>query len=96
MANTDTVTAILQGAGFEDISFERSDIPYTIGRNLDEAVAFNLALGPAAEALRFAGASGEALRPELETLLRDALADLVTPEGVVAGSSTWVVTARAG
>jgi SAM-dependent methyltransferase len=95
MANADTVSQILLGAGFEDIAFRRVDLPIRIGRNLDEAIELNLALGPAAEAIRLAGADGQALRPSLEALLRDALAELETPDGVVAASSTWTVTASA-
>jgi hypothetical protein len=55
----------------------------------------NLALGPAAEAVRLAGEEGDRMRPVLEPLLRDALADFVTDEGVVAQASTWIVTAVA-
>lgn len=35
------------------------------------------------------------IRPELEALLREALAEFESGDGVVAGSSTWIVTARA-
>jgi len=95
MANADTVSHILLLAGFEEIGFERCDHPYRIGSDLDEAVEFNMALGPAGEAIRLAGAAADELRPRLAELLRGALADLATPDGVIAGSSTWVVSARA-
>ena len=94
MADTDTVGRILELAGFVDVSFERCDHPYRIGADLDEAVEFNMALGPAGEAIRLAGAAADALRPRLAELLRGALADLETPDGVIAASSTWVVSAR--
>jgi SAM-dependent methyltransferase len=95
MANADEVSQILLGAGFEDIALRRVDRPILIGRDLDEAVDFNLALGPAAEAIRLAGADGQSLRPSLEALLREALAELKTTDGIVAASSTWTVTASA-
>jgi hypothetical protein len=95
MANADTTSQILIGAGFTDITFHRCDLPYVIGRDLEEAVEFNLALGPAAEAIRFAPARAEQLREQLVSELGAALEEFVTPDGVVAGSSTWVVTARA-
>jgi len=82
-------------AGFTEIALRRCDLPYRIGGTLDEAVAYNLALGPAAEAVRMAGREADAVRPRLETLLREALAPLETADGVVAASSTWIVTARA-
>ncbi len=95
MAGADTVSTQLQLAGFRDISFTRNDMPIKIGNDLDEAVEFNLALGPAAEAVRLAGDDGAALRPKLAALLRGALAVFETPEGVFADSSAWIITARA-
>jgi SAM-dependent methyltransferase len=94
MADADTTSQILLGAGFADIALHRCDLPLRIGDDLDEAVAFNLALGPAAEAVRLAGDDADRIRPRLAALLRDALADFVGDDGaVVAASSTWVVTA---
>jgi SAM-dependent methyltransferase len=96
MANADTVSQILVSAGFDEIGFKRRDLPIKIGSTLDEAIEVNLALGPAAEVVRLAGAEGDAMRPQLEGLLHEALADLETPSGDVVGdSSVWIVTARA-
>ena len=96
MANADTVSQILVSAGFDEIGFERRDLPIKIGSTLHEAIEVNLALGPAAEVVRLAGAEGDAMRPQLEGLLHEALADLETPSGDVVGdSSVWIVTARA-
>ena len=95
MANADTLSTQLQLAGFDEISFLRSELPMKLGSDLDEAIEFNLALGPAAEAVRLAGDDGEKMRPMLAALLREVLAQFETPEGVYAGSSVWVVTARA-
>ena len=95
MADADTTSQILLGAGFEDISFHRFDHDFLIGRDLAEGIDFNLALGPAAEAVRLAGAEGEEIRPQLAALLREALAEFETGAGLVAGSSTWIITASA-
>ena len=54
----------------------------------------NLALGPAAEVVRLAGDAAAEIRPRLEQLLHDVLAPFVTPDGVLAQASTWIVTAR--
>lgn len=94
MANADTVAEQLVGAGFMDIEFERCDIPYRIGADVEEAVSYNMAIGPAGEAIRLAGAQAEALRPQIEAALRDALSPYKTDGGVVLGASTWIVTAR--
>ena len=95
MAGADTTSDILLHAGFHDVTFERSDAPILIGRDVDDAIEFALALGPAGEIMRLAGADGEKLRPRVVTALRDALASYTTPDGVRAGSSSWIVTARA-
>jgi ubiquinone/menaquinone biosynthesis C-methylase UbiE len=93
-ANADTLTQQLKSAGFAEIELRRCDLPIRIGRTIDEAVAFNLALGPAAEAVRLAGDEAEQIRPQIEEQLREALAQFETPAGLVAGSSTWIVSAR--
>ena len=96
MANADTVTGVLRAAGYEDIRLARQDLPYKIGNDLEQAVAFNMALGPAAEVLRMWGDRVEEIRPRIAADLRSALADFVVDGGaVVAPSSTWIVTARA-
>lgn len=95
MADADTTSQILLGAGFDQLAFHRCDLPFTIGHTLDEAIDVNLALGPAAEVVRLAGTEGDAARPHLAELLREALAEFETPNGVIANSSVWIVTARA-
>lgn len=94
MANADTLSQMLLSAGFDEIALTRCDLPIRIGRHIDEAVEFNLALGPAAEVVRLAGNEAAKVRPQLEQLLREALAQFETPDGLVAGSSTWIVWAR--
>lgn len=95
MANADTVSDVLIGAGFERISLERCDIPYRIGRDLEEAVEYNMALGPAGEAIRLAGREANAIRPRIVAALREALTEFQTEDGMIAGASTWIVTAEA-
>lgn len=96
MANADTVTDMLKYGGYEDISVARCDLPYKIGGDLDQAVAFNMAIGPAAEVLRLWGDRVADIRPTIESELHEALTDFVTEDGTVVGpSSTWIVSARA-
>jgi len=96
MANADTVTDVLKHAGYEHISLARQDLPYKIGTDLEQAVTFNMALGPAAEVLRMWGERVDDIRPQIADDLREALADFVVDGGaVVAPASTWAVTARA-
>jgi SAM-dependent methyltransferase len=96
MADADTTTGQLKSAGFRNITLRRHDAMLLFGGSLDQAVEMNLALGPAAEALRLAGESGKEMRPRLEDLLRGALAQFVGDDGTVtAQASTWIVTAQA-
>ncbi|HEX8753080.1 MAG TPA: methyltransferase domain-containing protein [Solirubrobacterales bacterium] len=94
MADADTVGAQLVLAGFEDVSFHRCDLPIKIGDDLDHAVEFNMALGPAAEVLRLWGDRVDELRPRLAAEIRAAIADFDGPDGVLAPASTWIVGAR--
>jgi SAM-dependent methyltransferase len=94
MANPEVVTAQLKTAGFVDVKFERLDGPVRVGRTVDEAVAFQLAIGPAGEIVREAGALAEARRPEIERALKDAFARHLHDGAVVMQSSSWTITAR--
>src|SRR3954451_5183579 len=55
MSGADTTSGILVGAGFDDVSLTRVDIPILIGRDPDEAVDMVMALGPAGELVRLWG-----------------------------------------
>jgi len=94
MANADTVTDVLVHAGFGDIRLSRQDLPYRIGNDLDQAVAFNMDLGPAAELLRMWGHRIDEIRPKIKADLKAALSDFVQADGsVVAPASTWAISA---
>lgn len=95
MADADTVSEQLKIAGFEQVSFQRCDLPLKIGNDLDHAVEFNMALGPAGEVLRLWEDRIDEIRPKIAADLREALADLDGPDGVYAPASTWIVSARA-
>jgi ubiquinone/menaquinone biosynthesis C-methylase UbiE len=95
LAGADMVSDMLRASGYDRITFERFDAPICIGRDLDEAIQFAMALGPAGEIMRLAGAEGERLKPEVMSALRGVLGRYVRDDGAVWGpSSTWFVTAR--
>ena len=95
MADADTLSEQLQIAGFEGISLRRCDLPLKIGNDLDHAVEFNMALGPAGEVLRLWGDRVDEIRPAIAAEIRAALADFNGPDGVLGPASTWIVSARA-
>jgi ubiquinone/menaquinone biosynthesis C-methylase UbiE len=95
MSGPDLVSAMMTAAGFARITFERFDADICIGENLDDAVEFAMALGPAGEIIRLAGAEGERLKPRVAEALRETLAPYQREGGKIWGpSSTWFVTAR--
>ena len=95
MADADTTSAVLQSAGFEDVTFTRVDLDIKIGGDLDAAVELVTGLGPAGELIRLAEEEGDRRRPEIEAALRDSLAEYARDDGVHAPASTWVIGARA-
>jgi SAM-dependent methyltransferase len=95
MANADTVSEQLTIAGFGQISLQRCDLPIKIGADLDHAVEFNMALGPAGEVLRLWGDRVEEIRPKIARELREALAEFEGTDGVIAPASTWIIGATA-
>ena len=94
MADQQTVTRQLEIAGYDDIGFERIDAPLVVGDTLEDAVGFQLALGPAGEVYREAGDEAERRHDEIVEALSDELARHVTDEGVVLHSSSWKISAR--
>jgi ubiquinone/menaquinone biosynthesis C-methylase UbiE len=95
MANPDVVRAQLTAAGFVDATFERVDGLVMVGRDVDQAVEFQLALGPAGEIVREAGELATTRHGEIVAALRDALSQYVASDG--SGrmqSSSWTITAR--
>jgi len=94
MAGADMVSSMLASAGYSGITFERYDTDICIGRDLQDAIEFAMALGPAGEIIRLAGAEGERLMPTVAAALRQTLAPYVRDDGVWAPSSTWFITSR--
>jgi SAM-dependent methyltransferase len=95
MADADVVSEQLAIAGFEAIELRRSDLPMRMGADLDGAVDFVMAIGPAGEVLRLWGDRAEEIRPRIATEIRDVLEQFATDDGVLAPSSTWIVSATA-
>jgi SAM-dependent methyltransferase len=94
MANPEVVTKQLEIAGYTGIEFERIDARVSVGKDLDDAIAFQFALGPAGEIYREAGAAAERRHEEIAAAFKAELAPYVTPNGIMMDSSSWKVTAR--
>lgn len=94
MADQEMVTKQLEIAGYDSIEFERIDAPLQVGRNADDAVDFQIALGPAGEVYREAGEEAERRHDEIVAALKKELSRYETEEGVVMDSSSWKISAR--
>ncbi len=94
MADTGVVTKQLEIAGYKDIQFEQVDAELFVGNDVDDAVAFQLALGPAGEVYREAGELAEQRHGEIAAALKVELAKYQRPNGIVMDSSSWKVSAR--
>jgi SAM-dependent methyltransferase len=93
MAGADTTSGILVGAGFEDVTLTRCDIPILIGRDVDEAIDLVTALGPAGEMIRLWGDRQAHRHDEVRAALAEGLAQYRTDDGVEGMASTWIVSA---
>jgi ubiquinone/menaquinone biosynthesis C-methylase UbiE len=94
MAGPDMVSDMLRIAGYDRIAFERYDADICIGRTLEDAVEFAMALGPAGEIIRLAGDEGSKRKPQVVAALRETLGAHQRKDGIWAGSSAWFVNAR--
>jgi len=94
MSDEATVRAMMTAAGYQDIEFRRVDAPVLIGADVADAVAFQLAIGPAGEVFREAGEKAERMRAQIEAALAEAIdRQKIMAEGIVMDSSSWVISA---
>ena len=90
-ADPDWVREILQDAGFTGIEIESITPELNVGQSLDEAMNFQLRVGPMARAL---ADLDEGPRQQASQAVRDALSAYATADGVKLGSAGWLVSAR--
>ena len=94
MADTGVVTKQLEIAGYKDMDFEQVDAQVFVGKDLDDAAGFQLAIGPAGEVYREAGKLAEQHHDEIANALKLELAKYQRSNGIMMDSSSWKVTAR--
>ena len=85
---------MMKSAGYEDIEFRRVDAEVLIGNSVEDAVEFQLALGPAGEVYREAGEEAQKNDEAIRTALAKAIdAQKSSTQGIVMDSSSWVISA---
>ena len=95
MASETVTRAQMEAAGFIDIEFKRIDTKVLVGRDVEDAIGFQLAIGPAGETFREAGEYGQSKRTEIVAALADLFSSAeTTPEGLWMDSSSWLITAQ--
>jgi ubiquinone/menaquinone biosynthesis C-methylase UbiE len=94
MSDEATVKSMMASAGYGNIEFRLIDAPVSIGKDIADAIAFQLSIGPAGEVFREAGAEAETKRSQIEAALAEAIARQKTAaDGIVMDSSSWLITA---
>jgi len=94
MSNETMVRSMMQAAGYTDIAFRRVDAQVVVGNDTRDAIAFQLAIGPAGEVFREAGDEAEEKRDRIEAALANAInCQKNSAEGIVMDSSSWVISA---
>lgn len=94
MSDETVVRAMMKSAGYEQVELRRVDAPVLVGKDVKDAIAFQLAIGPAGEVFREAGPEAERKRPEIEAALEEAInRQKIAAEGIVMDSSSWVISA---
>ena len=95
MASEETDRAMLEAAGFPDVElFKRIDADVCIGRDIDEAIDYQLLVGPSGEIIREASDLGQQKLPDVRRDLHELMEPYLRDDGVWMPSSTWAIMAR--
>ncbi len=95
MAGENTDRAMLDAAGFPEVEvFRRIDTDICVGGDLEEAIDYQILVGPSGEIIREAGEEGLQKLPEIRRELGELMAPYLREDGVFMPSSTWTIMAR--
>jgi SAM-dependent methyltransferase len=96
MADEDTDRAMLKVAGFTQVEvFKRIDAEICVGTTVDEAIDYQILVGPSGEIVREAGEQGQRQLPRVRAELRKLMEAHRRADGTVwMPSSTWAIMAR--
>lgn len=95
MADEETDRAMLKAAGFENVElFYRNDADVCIGTNVQEALDFQILVGPSGEIIREAEEQGQEKLPEIREDMMSSMRKHERADGIYLPSSTWFIMAR--
>lgn len=94
MANEEMTRGMLAAAGFDDVEiFQQNDDDVMMGSTLEEAIDFQLLVGPSGEIIRESGQQGQDAIPAIREDLRVELSKFLRGSEVWMPSSAWVIVA---
>ncbi|HVY55290.1 MAG TPA: methyltransferase domain-containing protein [Thermodesulfobacteriota bacterium] len=95
LADEETDRGILKAAGFGNVVlFKRNDADICIGTSLEEALDYQILVGPSGEIIREAGELGKDKLPEVREDMKRMMEKYRRNGGVYMPSSTWFIMAR--
>lgn len=95
LADEETTRAMMKAGGFENIElFHRNDAEIPIGTNMEEAIDFQILVGPSGEIIREAEELGQQKLPAIREDMKHSYIPYQRPDGVYLPSSTWFIMAR--
>lgn len=95
LADEETTRAMLKAAGFEDIVlFKRNDADVCIGTSMEEAIDFQILVGPSGEIIREAETLGQEKLPQIREDMKNSMSPHEKEDGIFMHSSTWFIMAR--
>lgn len=95
MADEETDRAMLKAGGFENVElFYRNDADVCIGTNPQEALDFQILVGPSGEIIREAEEQGQEKLPEIREDMMNSMKEHERADGIYLPSSTWFIMAR--
>jgi ubiquinone/menaquinone biosynthesis C-methylase UbiE len=92
MSDPEALAAMLRAAGLNRVELQRLQEDTLVGTDIEQAIDFQLALGPAGERMRIAGALGTPAEDRIRELLRQRFEDYRRDGGVWMSSSAWYAT----
>lgn len=94
-ASEETDRAMLKAAGFENVEFfKQQDAEVCVGTSVDEAIDYQILVGPSGEIIREAGDLGQEKLPLIRDELRALMEKNCRNGAVFMPSSTWAIMAR--
>jgi len=94
MGSEEMTRGMLKAAGFTKVDlFKQNDVTVFMGSNLEEAIDFQLLVGPSGELIRESGDKGQEAIPKIRRDLGEELAKYQRGEEVWMPSSSWIIVA---